>query len=58
MTGHGGGEGAKSQGGADRSNDRGVIQVSEAGAGNRGSSRLGRAGDWKARGGSERHGAN
>ncbi len=39
------------QGGANGSEDRSVVQGSEVGGGDRGSARLGRAGDWKSQGG-------
>lgn len=52
MTGHGGDEGASSQGGANVSKDRGEVRDSEAGVGDRIFTPSG-AGDWKARGGSE-----
>ncbi len=51
MTGHGGDEGARSQGGADGLEDRNVVQSSEVGGGDRGSACLSGAGDWKSRGG-------
>ncbi len=51
MTGHGGDKQARTQGGADGSNNRGLVQGSEAGGGDRRSARLGRAEFWKSRGG-------
>ncbi len=53
MTGQGGYKLARSQGEADGSKDQGGVQASEAGGADRGSSCLGRAGNCKARGGSE-----
>ncbi len=47
MMGHGGDGGARSLGGANGSEDRSVVQGSEAGGGDRGSACLGGAGDWK-----------